>query len=227
MKERNRRPCLAMVGLAAAVIAATVAGTAAANHDKGKVERYRASLEAVKHDPSADAGSDAAGFAKIKARGDDIKVLVRTGAVSPELPHAMHIHGHEANDEIARCPGPNDRDALVDDGLIETAEGQEDYGAIQVSFTETGDTSPDSALALERFPLANENGAFKYKRVIKDVPKDVANRLEEKHIVVHGHDLDGDGEYDSEPKSAGLGVSLEAELPVACGAIDSVHVKGN
>lgn len=63
--------------------------------------------------------------------------------------------------------------------------------------------------------------------MIEDVPSDVANRLEEKHVVVHGNDLNDNGELDSEPTSAGLGVSLEAELPIACGMLQSVHAGGN
>ncbi len=114
------------------------------------------------------------------------------------------------------CPGAERRDDLVDDGLIETAEGLADYGAILVSFTTSGDTSPASGLALDRMPVAKQNGLLKYKRTV-NVPTGIASRLDELHIVVHGADLDGDGTYGG--RTTALGAALEAELPVACGEI--------
>jgi hypothetical protein len=66
----------------------------------------------------------------------------------------MHIHDTDAG-ELSLCPGVERRDDLVDDGLIETVEGLSDYGAIQVSLTRSGDTSPASGLALDRFAPAN------------------------------------------------------------------------
>ena len=218
MKIRNM--FYAGPGLAAVVVTGALAGgSATANHDNGSVERYRAGLEAVPHDEAADGGSNAGGFARLKAEGNDVSVLLRASGVSPELPHAVHIHGHEANDEIAKCPGASHRDDLVDDGLIETVEGLEDYGPVQVSFTTEGDTSADSVLALDRVPVGAANGSFTYRRTI-EVPKDVSNRLDEKHIVVHGQDINGDGAYGG--RTTALGAPLEGELPVACGEIDTV-----
>ncbi len=96
-------------------------------------------------------------------------------------------------------------------------DGLPDYGPIQVSFTTSGDTSPASGLALDRMPVAGDNEKLTYDRTI-DVPAEVAEHLDEKHIVIHGHDIDGDGGYDAGPITA-LGAPLEAELPVACGEI--------
>ncbi len=88
-----------------------------------------------------------------------------------------------------------------------------------MSFTTVGDTSKNSVLALDRFAVAKKNGKVTYRRSIA-IASDIADNLDEKHIVIHGQDINGNGSYDAEPKSAGLKVSLEAELPVACGQID-------
>jgi hypothetical protein len=194
--------------------ALAVTGVAGAVHGDAP-QKHRAHLTAVPHDPVADGGSNVRGTAKIKLRGTHAKVRVKARGLSPRLPHAMHIHGKD-HPEIARCPGGERRDDLVDDGLIETVEGLDDYGGIQVSLTTRGDTSADSGLALDRFQVAKRSGKLRYKRSFH-LPHAVAERLEEKHIVVHGADLDRDGEYGG--RTTALGAPLEAELPVACGEL--------
>lgn len=212
-----------MLGTAVVTSGAVIAGGALADHGERTAERYRAGLEAVPHDPAADGGSNASGIAKIKVQGRKARIQIRAARLSPNLPHAVHIHGFKkAGEEIAKCPGAGHRNDLRDDGLIETAEGIEDYGPVQVSLTTRGDTSADSTLALDRFFSGASDGTVSYERTIKLKPS-IKNRLDQKHIVIHGHDIDGDGEYDAEPKSAGLGVSLEAEVPVACGELRSIQ----
>jgi hypothetical protein len=49
------------------------------------------------------------------------------------------------------------------------------------------------------------------------VPAKLAGRLDELHVVIHGHDIDGNGKY--EGRTTALGAPLEGELPVACGQI--------
>lgn len=208
------------ISLLTAVVAAgllTVAAGAIAKGGAGKSgERYRAALSAVPHDPTADGGSNASGRAKLTLRGSSLDVLLKGRGLSPHLPHAAHIHGKD-HPEIASCPGADRRVGGVSDSLIETVDGLADYGPILSSFTTSGDTSPASGLALGRMPVARDNGKLAYRRTIS-VPREVAQHLDEKHIVVHGHDIDGDGGYDPGPITA-LGAPLEAELPVACGEI--------
>jgi hypothetical protein len=191
-----------------------VAGVATADHGGGK-QHHKATLKAVAHDPVADAGSNVRGTAHVTLKGTRAKIRVRATGLSPRLPHAMHIHGKD-NREVAFCPGGSRRADIVDDGLIETAEGLADYGGIQVSLTRRGDTTPASALALDRFAKARRSGKMSYDRTFR-LPHDVASRLEDKHIVIHGADLDGDGEYGG--RITALGAPLEAELPVACGEL--------
>ncbi len=195
-----------------------VAGGAIAKNDvdRGGGERYRAALSAVPHDPAVDGDSNASGRAKLTLRGSSLEVLLKGRGLSPNLPHAAHIHGKD-HPEIATCPGPDRRAGGVSDSLIETVDGLADYGPILVSFTTSGGTTPDDALALDRMPVAKDNGKVTYRRTV-EVPTEVARHLEEKHIVIHGHDIDGDGGYDPGPITA-LGAPLEAELPVACGEI--------
>jgi len=213
-----RFTCLLPTVAAAALLSA---GAASAMHDEGRgVDRFDAQLNAVPHDPAADGGSNVTGTAKLLRSADnDVMVQIKASGLDA-LPHPMHIHGKEAAAEIAMCPTAERRDDLVDDGLIETVEGLPDYGGIFVSFTLFGDTSPASALDLPRFASADAAGNLDYKRTIA-VPANVASRLDEMHIVIHGEDLDRNGSYGG-PITA-LGAPLEAELPVACGEIDAKH----
>ncbi len=89
-----------------------------------------------------------------------------------------------------------------------------------MSFTTTGDTSAASVLALDRFPVAHPEEHFFYVRKFT-IPSDIARNLSEKHIVIHGEDLNGDGQYGG--RTTALGAPLEAELPVACGEIKRDH----
>ena len=203
------------VGLMAVVAVGMLAGpTSASGNDDGDGRRFRASLDPVPHSPRADNGSNVSGSSKLWLDGTRLRVKLQARGLDA-LPHAMHIHGLD-HPEVAFCPRREARNDLVADGLIETVEGLEDYGPILVSFTTMGDTSPASALALDRFPVAKENGKLIYKRSIS-IPRDVANRLGQFHIVVHGEDLNDDGEYGG--RITALGAPLEAELPVACGEI--------
>ena len=204
------------VGLAVSASALAATGVAVAGHGDGGKQTHKASLKAVPHDPEADHGSNVRGSARVVRRGNRINVTVRARGLSPNLPHAVHIHGKNAG-ELAFCPGADRRKGIVDDGLIETAEGVPDYGPVQVSFTTRGDTSEKSVLALDRFPVARRNGHLRYRRSFS-IPRAVSQRLEEKHIVIHGADLNRDGKYGG--RTTALGAPLEGELPVACGELD-------
>ena len=197
----------------ATALAAPAAVSAHGANGLGSHE-YNFDLAPVAHDSAADNGSNVVGDSQFTLRGRRLTVgLLATGLDA--LPHAMHIHGKDAG-ELSFCPGANRRDDLVDDGLIETVEGLSDYGGIQVSLTASGDTSPASGLALDRFATANVFGVLRYERTI-NFPREVARDIAGKHVVIHGEDLNSDGVYGG--RTTALGAPLEAELPVACGEI--------
>jgi hypothetical protein len=203
--------------VSALVCAAALAAPAAAMAHGGNglgAHDYAFDLAPVPHDVLADNGSDVNGASDFTLRGRRLTVdLTATGLDA--LPHAMHIHGKDAG-ELSFCPGTERRDDLVDDGLIETVEGLPDYGGIQVSLTQNGDTSAASGLALDRFATANMFGTLHYQRTIL-LPREVARDIAGKHVVIHGEDLDNNGAYGG--RTTALGAPLEAELPVACGEI--------
>ena len=170
---------------------------------------FRSNLEAVPHDHVADGGSHVVGDASLRLNGRKLLVNLRASGLTPKEPHAMHIHGETT--ALNECPDISADDN--NDGLIDLGEGLPDYGPIDVSLTKSGDTSPDSGLTLERFPVADAAGNLSYDRSIR-VPKAVAKNLTQLHIVLHGTDLPSDDDASS------LSSLFEATMPVSCGEIN-------
>lgn len=196
------------VGLAVAVASVLTASALATNN----TSRFEATLAPVPHNPVADHGSNVTGSASLKVTGTDVHVNIHLRGLTPNLPHAMHIHGILGDPNV--CP-PASADTSGD-GLISLEEGAPFYGPIDTSFTTSGDTSPASGLALERFPVADDEGNLNYNRTFT-IPQSVLDSLGSLHIVVHGLALDGN----STGPVGGYDTLFEAVLPVACGAISS------
>ena len=220
----SRTKRTAITGVAALLLAAgagAASTTPAAAHDRSAakasqgVEKFSTQLR-----PLNDSGTR--GVASVAIKGEALHVKERVRGASDGLPHAQHIHfGEEARHE---CPTLA-RDDDNNDGLINTSEGQPAYGPIVASLTTRGDTSPGSALALARMPVANQKGFYNYNRngiPANDNVRD-AIRDGEAVIVVHGIDANNNGRYDN----AGLGVSelapvpQEATVPAACGVLSA------
>lgn len=99
-----------------------------------------------------------------------------------------------------------------------------------MSLTTEGDTSPDSGLAVDRFPTSS---TLDYERTF-EVSDEVAANLSSLHIVVHAADLDGTGEIgtleneDGTMKESSLDPELpfEATVPAACGQITASAAGG-
>jgi hypothetical protein len=163
-------------------------------------------------------GSGAEGHAILEKEGNKkVETEIHTKGLAPKLPHAQHIHGFKK--AVSECPTLADSGS---DNLITTAEGLPSYGPIQVSLTTKGDTSPKSALAVDRFPVANAKGSVEYERTFS-VPSNVAKNLGKKAIVQHGVDLNDNGKYDFEAAGESeLDPSLpqEATIPATCGVIN-------
>ena len=180
-------------------------------------------------------GSGASGSATVIIRNQKIQhVEVHATGLSPDAPHAQHIHyGNEARNE---CPGLFDD--TNGDGRINTVEGLPAYGPVVVSLTTSGDTSPASILAVDRYPVS-EDGSYHYVRSninFTDVSgtgyaggggtaKQIADSIREGEgvLVIHGIDYDGSGAYSLSNEGASeLDPSLPAEAtdPAVCGVLN-------
>ena len=212
------------IGAAAAGILALTAGPALAGHDTNpspKVASYSYALDAVQ--PDAVPNGDADGTTRIKALPNGkVQVTVRAEGLAPGLPHAMHLHGSDDGSVDNACPGP---DAAGDDGVVTVVDGAPFYGGILASLTTTGDTTAASALALDRFPVADEDGSLEYTRTFENELA-FAN-ADTVQVVVHGIDFDDNGayafnpgnEYSERGSSLDPEIPLEATVPVLCGGI--------
>ena len=169
------------------------------NHEHG--EHFKAHLKALNR-------SGAEGHAMLEKEGNKkVETEIHTKGLAPKLPHAQHIHGFKK--AVSECPTL----ALSGrDNLITTVEGVPAYGPIQVSLTTTGDTSPNSGLAVDRFPVANAKGTVEYERTLM-VSANVAKNLGKKAIVQHGVDLNDNGKYDFEAGKSELDPSLPRKPP--------------
>jgi hypothetical protein len=165
--------------------------------------------------------------AELSLDGNDLTVSIAGDGFFDGFPHAMHFHGEPGGDNVCGPLNPGDagfEDADVDgDGFLSVVEGVPAYGPVTVSLTTEGDTSPDSALAVERFPTS---ATLDYERTF-EVSDEVADNLSSLHIVIHGADLNDSGEIgDLENEDGTLKESsLDPELPfeatavAACGQI--------
>jgi hypothetical protein len=174
--------------------------------------RFAATLTPIPHNTTADGGSNVTGNVSLKVDGTKVHVNIHVRGLTPDLPHAMHIHGILGDPNV--CP-PATADTSGD-GLISLEEGAPFYGPIDTSFTTSGDTSPSSGLALARFPVADDEGNLNYNRTFT-IPQNVLDSLGSLHVVVHGLALDGN----ADGPVGGYDTLFEAVLPVACGAITS------
>jgi hypothetical protein len=167
--------------------------------------------------PVALNGAPASGSAMVKVEGTVLTVTMAADGLLPDVPHAAHIHfGAAARNE---CPAASDDTS--GDGTLTTSEGGPAYGDIVVSLTKTGDTSPASGLAVDRYDTA-PGGMIAYQRGSITVDPGVADAIASGKavVVVHGVDHDGDGTYGGTVMSD-LDPSLptEATDPALCGVL--------
>ena len=202
-----------LAGLVATTLPSTAATVSTAEREPG-MGTTQAQLEPLNNSPVH-------GRAEVVVNGNQIDVSVDARRLLEGMPHAQHIHfGAKARHE---CPTVRDDDNH--DHRLSTAEGQPGYGPVKVSLTTKGDTSPDSTLAVNRFPNA-ENREIHYDRTIQvndRLSRAIANG--NAVVVIHGIDYNGNGKYDF--RGAGkseLDPSLPAEAtdPVTCGVLEEV-----
>jgi len=210
--------------LAGLALLVGTAGAASAAHDdnpSAKVASYSYDLNSIQ--PSDVPGGQATGTTRIKALPNGkLQVTVEAWGLAPNLPHAMHLHGIPGPVTDMACPGP---DAAGPDGVVTVLDGVPFYGGILTSLTTNGDVSSSSALALDRFPVADASGYLSYQRTLTSIAGYTdAGTVQ---VVVHGIDFDGNGQYAfnaddpfaSRSSSLNPAIPLEATVPVLCGGI--------
>jgi hypothetical protein len=131
------------------------------------------------------------------------------------LSNARHAQGLYIGGEFL-CPDPSVTGSGTE-GAITALDGEKSYGTLANALTTSGDSSADSKLEFQRFPL----GSTPYKRTITvdDATADavIANNAV---IVIMGADLNGNGRYDGEGRSDLVPeLPEEATAPTACGIL--------
>lgn len=217
MKHTTRNT---IAGVAALAAGFGIAGTANAAHDDNpskQVASYSYELNPVQGDTVAN--SQATGTTRVKALPNGkLQVKVEAWGVAPGLPHAMHLHGIAGGGDNG-CPSLAAGADTSGDGIVTVLEGAPFYGGIRASLLNTGDPLTGNPLDLPDFAVADADGHLEYSRTFAggDVTADAGNV----QVVVHGIDINANGEYDFEagPSSLGAAFPLEATVPVLCGGI--------
>ena len=209
--KRGLAAALSLVGIGAVTLL-TTPGTATAHSAPSAPAVARV-------EPLNNSGVRGTAHASVRVSGDRIDVRVRAGGLLLRQPHAMHIH-FSPN---AKHQCPTVRQDRNRDHRLNVVEGVPQYGAIAVSLTTRGDTSPKSGLAVDRF-LTTPRGVLNYSRGGIKVSKSVAAAIKrgEAVVVIHGLDYNQNLKYDM----AGAGASelnpalpAEATDPAACGVL--------
>lgn len=170
--------------------------------------------------------SGATGTAVVMLEGTSMHVTIDSKGLVPNAPHAQHVHG-DTTGKTFKCPTPGQEASLDKDGngVVSTTEAVSLYGGVMIALTTSGATdAASSALAVDRFPKADANGDLHYERTIT-VTEAQAEALKHLHIVQHGIDGNGNGQYDGAAKSD-LDPSLPAEAtdPANCGMLSTAQM---
>lgn len=161
--------------------------------------------------------SGVSGTATVEVTGNKLDVNFTATGLLAGSPHAAHIHfGEQARHE---CPPQS---AAGTDDHLTTGEGLPFYGPVVVSFTTSGDTSPASVLAIDRYSTA-PNGTIVYARENIKTQRSVAKAIEvgKGVVVIHGVDYNHNGVYDFVAGNSDLDPRLPAEATdlAACGVL--------
>ncbi|MCF6743138.1 hypothetical protein E9529_02405 [Blastococcus sp. KM273128] len=200
---------LPTVALAAAAFPLLAVSTASAHEGP---HSYQADLAALN-------ASGVAGTGMVTLDGNTATVMIEATGLLAGSPHAQHFHIG------AQGACPTDADDENGDGFVSVTEGAPYYGAIGSSLTTTGDTGPDSGLAIDRFPTA-EGGSISYERTF-EVSDEVHQAFEvgTAVLVLHGVDKDGSGAYDGDVMSdLDPSLPMEATAPAACGVLETAQM---
>ena len=158
---------------------------------------------------------DGSGNAVMRLDGRRLTVTMTSAGLLNGAPHALHIHAGRKG----TCPG-REAAALHNGHLsIATHAGGPYYGPPVLAMTTSGDTSPKSILAFNRFP-ATSNVAYRRTMTVTPI---VASYLRRNNavVVVHGIDYNRNGIYDGVLERSDLDRSLtgESTAPALCGPL--------
>lgn len=156
---------------------------------------------------------------EVSEDGETMTVDLTASGLNLDGPHAMHIHGIVEGDQVQASTCPTMAEDADGDGVLTVVEGVPTYGDIQVSLTTEGDTSPDSGLAVERFPAGT---SIDYGRSEIPIPENLRAGIAALHVVVHGIDENGNGTLDmdqAERSSLTDDLPREGTAPALCGTL--------
>jgi hypothetical protein len=166
-----------------------------------------------------DSGASGTATVTVSDDGETMAVAVTAAGLNLDGPHAMHIHGIVTDGEVSASSCPTMADDADGDGVLTVVEGASRYGSVQVNLTTAGDTSTDSALAVDRFPSGS---SIDYSREGIPIPDALKPNLGKLHIVVHGIDENGNGTIDldqEERSSLTDDLPREGTAPALCGTL--------
>ncbi|MEV7081908.1 hypothetical protein AB0N88_25770 [Streptomyces sp. NPDC093516] len=209
----TKKTACALAALAAVAPAVALAPAAAAGDDSpghGKAIMLHATLNPFKVNKVTGSGT-----ATVHLEGNKARVTLEHSGLLAGAPHAQHFH----LDAKGVCPPETVAKTRNGKTFLNTTDGAPFYGGIGTSLTTTGDTSPVSGLAVDRFPVGDK---VHYERTIH-LSDEAAKSLREGTgvVVVHGIDFNGNGKYDNVLGPSDLDPSLpsEATNPALCGPL--------
>jgi len=169
-------------------------------------------------DPVVVNGASASGTAMVTVTGDTISFTLAASGLA-DGPHAAHIHfGADARHE---CPSAADETDA--DGRLSTTEGIPAYGAVRVSLTKTGDTSPKSGVAVDRFASGT---SIQYMRGDVTVEPDVASAVEKGQAVAVVHGVTYTGDQAAAKSDLVPTLPASATDPAICGVLSAAPSGG-
>ena len=207
MTNTRTRPMFAAAAVGLALIA--VPAVAAAKSSNTTVTAELTSLN----------NSGVTGTATVTVTGNKLDASIDATGLLADSPHAAHIHFGET--ALHECPTQADDGG---DGMLSTLDGLPFYGPVVVSFTTSGDTSPASVLAVDRYSTA-PGGVIDYDRNAIKTQRAIAQAIAagEGVVVIHGVDYNNSGGYDFDAGKSDLDPALPAEATdlAACGVLNN------
>ena len=163
-------------------------------------------------------GSSGSGTAMVKVSGNTIDFTLAASELA-DGPHAAHIHfGADARHEC-----PTAADEADGDGRLSTTEGGPAYGPIVVSLTRSGDTSPESGLAVDRFAAGT---SIQYMRGGVTVEPGIATAIESGQAAVVVHGVAYEGERAAAKSDLDPALPASATDPAICGVLEAAPAGG-